>query len=138
MRAWICFAAATAIYLAPSQAMAHQPSLNQVLNWLPVDTETVLGANGPFTWAPHAASSDPPQLEIESRVFPLTLLTFENGRPGEFVKNKTISLAIEGSRRFRPPQSLGLMRYEGCLVLIFGVGLPLDGAAFMRQFRSPL
>src|SRR5580704_5414569 len=117
MRTWILVALAP-FYFAPPLAVAQQPNLNQVLNWLPVDTETVLGANGPFAWDPKALSNDSlsqgrlsaKELEMQSRMFPLGLLNFKNGGFGEFVKGKTVSLAIEGSRRFRPPRALGLMR----------------------------
>ncbi len=74
-------------------------------------------------------------------MFPLALLNFKNGGLGEFVKGKTVSLAIEGSRRFRAPRALGLMRYEGCLVIVFIPTVSLDGAAFMqgsREFRRPV
>ncbi|HTW63623.1 MAG TPA: hypothetical protein VME17_03365 [Bryobacteraceae bacterium] len=65
-------------------------------------------------------------------MFPLTLLNFKNGGFGEFVMGKTVSLAIEGSRRFRPPRALGLMRYEGCLIMVFAPTVSLDGAVFMK------
>jgi hypothetical protein len=140
MRAWIFVAVVASLYFASPEAIAQQPNLNQVLSWLPVDTETLLGANGPFVWDPKALSNDPPsqerltptELEMQSRMFPLTLLNFKNGGLGEFIKDKTLSLAIEGSRHFRPPGGLGLMRYEGCLVMIFVPTVSLDGAAFMR------
>jgi hypothetical protein len=51
---------------------------------------------------------------------------------GKFVKGKAVSLAIEGSRHFRPPRALGMMRYEGCLIVIFTPTVSLDGAAFMK------
>jgi hypothetical protein len=140
MRRWILFAVVAPFCFAPARAVAQQPNLSQVLNWLPVDTETVLGANGPFEWDPKALSNDSPtqerltatELEMQSRMFPLTLLNFKNGGFGDFVKGKTVSLAIEGSRRFRPPRSLGLMRYQGCLIMVFIPTVSLDGAAFMR------
>jgi hypothetical protein len=139
MRRWILISLVQ-IYFASSLAVAQQPNLNQVLNWLPADTETVLGANGPFSWDPKTLSNAPPsqehlttaELEMQSRMFPLTLLNFKNGGVGEFIRGKTVSLAIEGSRRFRPPGGLGLMRYEGCLVIVFIPTVSLDGAAFMR------
>ncbi len=139
MRTWILGAVVIPFYFSPFEAAAQQPNLNQVLSWLPIDTETVLAANGPFEWDPKALSNAPPsqerltarELEMQSRVFPLTLLKFKNGRFGEFIKSKTVSLAIEGSRRFRPPGGLGLMRYEGCLVMIFAPTVSLDRAAFM-------
>ena len=140
IRTWILVAVIAPFYFAPPHAVAQQSNLNQVLSWLPVDTETILAANGPFAWYPNALSNDSPsqerltatELEMQSRMFPLGLLNFKNGGLGEFVKGKTVSLAIEGSRRFRPPRALGLMRYEGCLVMIFVPTVSLDGAAFMR------
>ncbi len=139
MRAWILVAVIVLFYLIPAHVVAQQSNLNQVLSWLPVDTETVLGANGPFAWDPKALSNPPSQerlsvteLEMQSRMFPLTLLNFKNGGFGEFIKAKSVSLAIEGSRRFRAPSALGLMRYEGCLVMVFNPTVSLDGAAFMR------
>src|ERR1700679_646797 len=139
MRAWMFVAVVAPFYFAQPHAVAQQANLNQVLSWLPVDTETVLGANGPFAWDPKALSDDSPsqerltatELEMQSRMFPLTLLNFKSGGLGEFVKGKTVSVAIEGSRRFRPPRALGLMRYEGCLIMVFIPNVSLDGAAFM-------
>jgi hypothetical protein len=140
VRTRILVALIVPFYFAPSHAVAQQPNLNQVLSWLPIDTETVLGANGPFAWDSKTISDGSPsqerltatELEMQSRMFPLTLLSFKNGGLGEFVKGKTVSLAIEGSRRFRPPRALGLMRYEGCLIMVFIPSVSLDGAAFMR------
>src|SRR5271170_5890978 len=139
MRRWILLTLAQ-FYFASSFAVARQQNLNQVLDWLPADTETVLGANGPFAWDPKTLSNAPPsqehlttaELEMQSSMLPLTLLNFKNGGVGEFIQGKTVSLAIEGSRRFRPPSGLGLMRYEGCLVIVFIPTVSLDGAAFMR------
>jgi hypothetical protein len=144
MRTWILAAVVVPFYFAPSPAAAQQPNLNQVLSWLPVDTETVLGASGPFAWDPKALSDGPPsqerltvtELEMRSRIIPLTLLNFKSGGFGEFVKGKTVSLAIEGSRRFRAPQALGLMHYEGCLIMVFIPTVSLDGAAFMRAVAN--
>jgi hypothetical protein len=140
MRTWILVALLAPLYFALPHAVAQQSNLNQVLSWLPVDTETVLGANGPFAWDPEVLSDDFPsqerltatELELRSRMFPLTLLNFKNGGFGEFIKGKTVSLAIEGSRRFRPPHALGMMRYEGCLIMVFIPSVSLDGVAFMR------
>ncbi|HEY3744174.1 MAG TPA: hypothetical protein VGL53_30220 [Bryobacteraceae bacterium] len=129
-----------AILVCAAQSSAVAQQLNQVLTWLPDDTETVLGANGPFPWEDPRAllSAAPPnervaaELDMQFRMLPFMLLIFKNGGLSEFVKGKTVSLAIEGSRRFRPPQSLGDMRYEGCLIVIFGPEVSLDGAAFMQ------
>src|SRR5258706_231434 len=79
MRTWILVAVLAPFYFAPPHAVAQQPNLNQVLSWLPGDTETVLAANGPFAWNPKALSNDSPtrerlsatELEMQSRMFPL-------------------------------------------------------------------
>ncbi len=140
MRTSIPIAVIFALYSVASNGVAQQPDVNQVLNWLPVDTETVLGANGPFAWVPSTASNHLPNLELlttteletQTRAVPLTLLNFKNGGLGDFVKGKTLALVIEGSRRFRPPTALGIMRYEGCLIMVFLPTVSLDGSAFMR------
>jgi hypothetical protein len=95
MRRWILITLAQ-FYFASSLAVAQQPNLNQVLNWLPADTETVLGANGPFAWDPKSPSNAPPsqerlttaELEMQSRMFPLTLLNFKNGGAGNSSRAK--------------------------------------------------
>lgn len=140
MRRWVLFAIVAPACFAQPVVQAQRPTLNQVLGWLPADTETVLGANGPFSWNPKDLSDDaPPQetltpaeLATQSRMFPLTLLNFKNGGLDQFIKGKRVTLAIEGARRFRPPSALGLMRYEGCLIMVFGPAVSLDGVAFMR------
>jgi hypothetical protein len=58
MRRWILVGVIVPFCFAPPNAVAQQPNLNQVLSWLPVDTETVLGANGPFAWDPKVLSND--------------------------------------------------------------------------------
>jgi hypothetical protein len=140
VRPWMLVAVAVPLYFAPYQAAAQQSAVNQVLSWLPVDTETVVGANGPFAWDPKVHAGALPlqervstaELETQSRLLPLALLTLKNGGFGQFVKGKTVAVAIEGSRRFRPPRELGSMRYEGCLILMFVPTVSLDGAAFMK------
>jgi hypothetical protein len=72
------------------------------------------------------------ELEMQSRMVPLGLLNFKNGGLGEFVKGKSISFAIEGLRRFRPPSGLGMMRFDGCLVIVFGPAVSIDEAEFLR------
>ena len=78
MRAWIFLAVVASLYFASPEAIAQQPNLNQVLSWLPADTETVLGANGPFAWDPKTLSNAPlsqdhlttAELEMQARVPP--------------------------------------------------------------------
>jgi hypothetical protein len=132
-----------------SQTRAKQPqpgskqtALKEVLSWLPDDTETVIGANGPFP-VPDLdtqAGKDTQQtelpateLELQMRAFPLGLFGFKNGGLQTDLKGKSVSLAVEGSRHFRPPTALGEMRYEGCEIVVFGPATPLDHNSFMKN-----
>jgi hypothetical protein len=105
---------------------APQTTLNQVLSWLPPDTETVIGANGPFPLpdldalanAPNAPPSD---MEWQRRMesLPLFLFDLKNGGLTLRLQSRMVTLAVEGSRHFRPPAVLGGTRYEGCMIVLF-------------------
>jgi len=104
----------------------HAYSLQEALSWLPGDTETIIGANGPFSLSDSAARSvdssqglSRSELEQLLRHLPLGLFGLKNGRLGEFLKRQKIALAVEGSRHFREPSGLGEMLYEGCEIAVF-------------------
>ena len=98
-----------------------QPTLKDVLAWLPDDTETVIGTNGPFPIPNSDARSndDSGQGELSSTQLELQMHMF--------------ALAVEGSRHFRPPASLGGMRYEGCGIAVFSSASALDRDAFLKN-----
>jgi hypothetical protein len=92
----------------------------QILSWLPPDTETVIVARD-FTLP------DPPVLE-KTKIYTrellfsgLALRTWEGAyKPlASYFKNQKVSLAMEGSRKFRSHHGLGLMPFEGCTLMIF-------------------
>lgn len=133
----------------PGQTTGKQPqpgsrrtALREVLSWLPDDTETVIGANGPFrvpdfdglgsrnSRRPELPSAE---LEIRMHILPLSLFGFKNGGLREHLSGEAVVLALEGSRHFRPPASLGAMRYEGCEIVVFGTGIAIDRDSFIRK-----
>jgi hypothetical protein len=118
-----------------------QPTLAQVLSWLPEDTETVMGANGPFPLPDLSALGGNPgqtelsiaELELRTRALPLTLFNFKNGGLSQALKGKIVAIVIEGSRHFRPPAGLGEMRYEGCEIVILDKDSAHNGDSFMQD-----
>ena len=77
-----------------------QPTLAQVLSWLPADTETVMGANGPFPLPDLSALGGNPgqtelsiaELELRTRALPLTLFNFKNGGLSQALKGKIVAI----------------------------------------------
>ena len=119
-----------------------QTTLKEVLSWLPGDTETIIGANGPFLLPNRDASGDndseqaklrPAQLELQMHALPLGLFSLKNGDLQKSLKGKRVVLAVEGSRHFRPPAELGQMRYEGCEIAVFSLAVTIDPNAFMKN-----
>ena len=67
------------------------------------------------------------------RILPLGLFGLKNGGLYDNLKDKAVVLAVEGSRHFRQPAQLGVMKYEGCEILVLGPAVTLDQDAFMRN-----
>jgi len=140
---WIVFAAplcfAPAANSQPQPIQQRIPLLDQALSWLPEDTETIMGANGVFPLTDPNAAEDPltrpflNELTLRTRTLPMALLLFHNGGLSSFVNGKPVVLALEGSRNFRAPTGRGTMRYEGCEIILFGSGTPLDWPEFRKQ-----
>ena len=116
----------------------------EVLWWLPADTETISVARGLF-----ALPSTRPKLdEDENRVvtdqelvesfetLPLSLVGFKDGLLLPRLKGKRVLLAIEGARHFRPPSGLGELPYEGCAIALFADDVDHDMDSFVRANRN--
>jgi hypothetical protein len=89
-----------------------------ILWWFPQDTETVTAAGGPY---PLTVPGSKPRETLEQVLRGLPLLPLFAIRDGQFAKQlagRSVLVAIEASRRFRSPRSLGLMPYEGCSVIM--------------------
>ena len=120
--------------------------LARVLSWLPADTETITVARGPFVFAANRLG----QSEAKDRAIsdnelgesfedlPLALLQFKNGLLAKHLVGKTINLALEGSRHFRPPARLGEMPFEGCAVAVFADSVRKEIDAFTKDAQSSI
>lgn len=107
--------------------------LQDVLKWIPADTETLIVANGPFWISNFIVSGDPrlnreisqEDLEKEFRRAILPDFRFLS----KCLDRQRVLFAAEGSRHFRSPQWIGLMPYEGCQIAVFAAD---QGGRFSR------
>lgn len=125
-------------------APAEQPELKDVLTWLPPDTETVMGANGPFALKDFGTVGNGPALDAPSAEelklgiegLAAGLFSFENGGLRAFLSGTNVALLVEGSRRFRPPKDLGGTLFEGCTIAVMDGASVIDSDAFMHKAAS--
>ena len=118
--------------------------LEQVMSWLPADTETITAATGPFVFATDIPRQDDTQDRIVSAKelgqsfedLPLALLQFKEGLLAKRLEGKRITLALEGARHFRAPANLGEMPYEGCAIVVFSDTLDHEISSFAKQARG--
>jgi hypothetical protein len=134
--------------LAAQESLQKRESINlqEVLSWLPEDTETIAVARGPFVLP--STTTPIKEDEKENRVvkdrelaelfqsLPLSLFGFKDGLLLPRLKGKRILLGIEGSRHFRPPSGLGQMPYEGCAIALLADNLDDDIASFAKSNRK--
>jgi beta-lactamase regulating signal transducer with metallopeptidase domain len=82
--------------------------LDEVLSWLPADTETILGGNGPFALAvPHKkAPSDHPAIDEMAKSFPALMMSglLEKRVAPKELTGLSISLAVGAIRGYRSPR----------------------------------
>ncbi|MBI3652648.1 MAG: hypothetical protein HY231_16625 [Acidobacteria bacterium] len=101
---------------AKSKMTPSPNSVNELLWWLPVDTETVMVAKGPIT----IASSEPEKfIDFTQRIAYGSIDWVNKGDLKRQLEGKKILLSLEGCRKFRSPKSLGSSPYEGCQIIIF-------------------
>jgi hypothetical protein len=107
--------------------------LDEMLEWLPEDSETLIVARGPFQLEALSDDNDPEERidRIWPRMASALLASIRKGKLVEPLKSHPVSLAIEGSRRFRAPTGLGMMRFEGCQIIRFESDLKVDGQKLM-------
>lgn len=118
--------------------------LARVISLLPADTETVTVANGPFVLtASSLGQNDGKDRAISDKELagnfeelPLALFQFKNGLLAKRLEGKTINLALEGARHFRPPARLGEMPFEGCAIAVFADNIHNEVASFTKDAQS--
>jgi hypothetical protein len=98
--------------------------LEEVLWWLPEDTQTLVVSQGRLELPPLRQDRDAlPSFEdsfLSLAAVPLVVV--EKGAVYKTLAGSKVSLCVEGSRRFRAPKGLGMMSYEGCHILMFDDG----------------
>jgi hypothetical protein len=128
---------------AAPAATASPPSqlVQEVLAWLPADTETVLAAQGPFMLpelkaeakeAQDSKGTDP-DIEESFESLPLGLLGFKDGLLEKHLKGEKILLGIEGSRHFQSPSGLGGAPFQGAAIAVFARDISVSADSFMKE-----
>jgi hypothetical protein len=113
-------------------------SVKDILGWLPPRTETLAVMPGPFV----VAGTDPetgdkgPLLEKMLQGLSLSMLDIRDGAYRKLVAGQTVALAVEGSRRFRPPSGLGSWRYDGCHIIVFRENLGPTAVALGKALAA--
>ena len=94
--------------------------VRQFLSWLPSDTETMIVARD-FSLPDLVAIEKKEKGYTQEALFArLALGPWGINRSlSDYLKNRRILLAVEGSRKFRSPKSFGLMLFEGCSIIMF-------------------
>jgi len=125
---------------AVKESKSGAASVQEILWWLPEDTETVSVGRGPFkVMKPGEPTEDmSPKDYIGLALSQVPLGYLEIIKDGAFLKHftgRTVSYYVEGSRRFRAPKSLGGMRFEGCSIVVLEQDLP-ERTALLNQMTS--
>lgn len=104
----------------PAGNSGSPPGVREVLGWLSPRTETIVVARGPFTVEEPADGKDEEMTLLKTlRGLAMGPLSVREGAYLQLLAGQTVSLAVEGSRRFRHPRGLGMGPYDGCHILVF-------------------
>src|SRR5262249_37415279 len=115
--------------LHSAQGAAQIFDQEELLWWLPADTESVVTARGPFPLRPHPKDEKDDghwftkkgslaEIRLEFEQLPLEL--FMSLDLDTALRGSTVALAMQGSRHFRDPlPGLEVMDFEGCSIVIF-------------------
>jgi hypothetical protein len=130
------FGSATPSYEQPLLHARPAAEIEELLWWLPADTETVMVTQAPvrpsgplFEAMPTAAG----KLDVDER---------ESGKIlTRYLARSRVTATVEGSRRFAPPSGLGGMLFEGASLYLFakpiasraGLMAALDRKAVSRE-----
>jgi len=104
--------------------------VEEILWWLPVDTQTIVVDQGLSRLVAQEADGS---LQV-SPPWPPTI--FREGSTGRQIAGRNVILRVEGARRFRRPRDLGLMPYEGATVAVLERGLDRGLAGSLHEGAS--
>ena len=123
---------------APPRTLS--PLLEQILRWLPEDTETLIVAQTCQIPASRAnAENDLVVPSLEPMVCGLAFGDSEFVAEGKCLRPLTgrkVKLAATGSRNFERVSSFGSLRSEGCTIIGLEEPLPEAGAAWTQLLRK--
>jgi hypothetical protein len=113
--------------------------VNEVISWLPADTETIFVASTQFVMPPfkqpETEQGNEPSLQELLR--PLDRFETKKGLLQNYLKGERIELTVEGSRHFSPPVgSFGAMPYEGCEIAVLAKATSGRETSFMKAAGS--
>ena len=114
-------AASSASAISPCETRADspdQPLWQPLLAWVPEDTETIIVAQGPFV-VPERKPERFAFVEAAQLLPTGPLLGLQDGMLGKELTGQKILCAVEGSRHFTSPRSLGMMPYQGAHIVQF-------------------
>jgi len=122
----------------PADQAQPEPTIAQILNWLPADTETVVQTKGPYRMRPLDDDASVDQA-LDKQLEKLSYLPLAKVRAGKYIgklASQEVMLAVEAARRFRAPNGIGLFPYEGCHILVFRRDLGAAGVAFRKALAG--
>ena len=116
------------------------PSLNaeEVLWWLPPDTETLFVAQGPFRLTRATPATSLERL-LEKSLQAMAMASLGGKEDEPMVKEllgAPVDLVVEGARNFRAPKNLGGMPFDGCQIVVFGQEFGSRGDALMKALEG--
>jgi hypothetical protein len=104
---------------------------DSILSWLPVDTETIIVAQEPFTLIEDQRVENPKALAMAQGYMLGLLAAAENEKLEKALQGRTIRLAALAARAFANHPSdqrgaipLGLIAYQGCTTYAFTAPIP--------------
>ena len=116
--------------------------VDQVLWWLPEDTETVNVAQS-FEIPPKLSGGPGPKQHINmaQRLGCYLWLAVGSARPElrtswKGLAGQKVSLALEGARRFRDYREFGPMHHDGCHIVVFEKDAGAEVAEFIGSLRN--
>jgi len=129
--------------VSPQLAPGPRPSqqlIEQMLSWLPADPETVAGTTGPLLLPKMKQESNGNMSMVKSehpvqdqfkqyQLLPLLALSKSFADEPNFA-------TLEGTRDFRPPAGLGIMKSQGCAIAVFAGDITARANAFLKDSAS--
>ena len=112
--------------------------INQVLSWLPTDTETIVVAQQPFKLVERDQNVEPAALAMAQGYVLHLLAAGDEGRFLKPLEGSTIRFSVVAARNFAVHQPdkndsipLGMIAWEGCAV--YGFATPIPAELFPKQ-----